>query len=1069
MGRKQSDEEIKWAVLTGFQKEFVERMRDGRECAWFWMHLSGVSRQRIAEEYRCSQRLVYDALQKTISRYNEEVKRYNEALSQGRAGQTPGKQTAAKPSAETGRAARNGTAAEQKQERYRPKKQNRQVYRKLKDKILKQFDKKFYLGDIRITDAEYEELLEYARFRIRGATSNSLPLKDDPILAVALVQIGIRRYDGNYWTNALKGELHASNTQPMQRFLGESFIQTLKRHGKYILKESERVHSILFHAFVTDFYSKGLFELLFQYYSKDLERDINRNDKLQMQALMETLRLTSEGNEEESEAFTEQFTGRGSRAYKLRLHTLQAISANPAHSSMRLRHILRLMDKAFWRGSVPQKPVSRLTVLFKDWLRDSPSFNEEYRLYQSGEIRNRGKKHFSSPYLFADIRNTRFSLVLPPQIVRPEDAENLSWRYWIADELLEVPVEAYQVLTGFKTEELRLPVPTDRLFSRVRCQLCADDEPVRSFPELPETDLRLFDMEGDYADRLFKIPMCAYTGLDYQLKSPALTDRVPLGALTRWELEFANGDVLILPDGKSMVAGERYGDGLTLRGVVDNAALSGHEEDRLPVYERVPDLMLTLPREKIPGTVLDVNGTRHQLSECERDEFDALDSRGARAFLISLRQFLELRDTAENHIILDVPGAIYAKPYSFVLISGFRAVFDGAPYVFAERGVVLFPDGLEVRSPGSGMTPLRDENGFRFPLSPETRTLPIRVRDRLDLELTVPLFLWSFDREHWSAEPMGDVWHTELLSNRAIYCLSPDPRVEFSMDDDYDGDDEAEQRALLCEKREGFLTLDLTRFRSWITRDRPAYRITMRMARRDYDFATVFARSYVTFCDLSADYESDQLLCTAEFIGKSDYYVDVTHLPSKTRVAEKLRITDDACTIEAQPRNGEYLVELFETETEDDYFEELSYYPIHSFRKTLFNRNDLSGNHLRVLSFRPMSHSQIHPRLASPLWVRELKKSGPLTYEGRAVGAEWNELPVRVVFPSQTELRYFHLYFMDEEVCTAFLFDADTKRLVTYEEPGLLYSVRYRRYAPLFDDEYLFYGSLEKELAADET
>lgn len=100
---------------------------------------------------------------------------------------------------------------------------------------------------------EYAELLEYVRVQLRNVTASSSALGDAPILAVAMVQIGIRCYNGNYWGNALKQELKMENSQVYQRFLGESFIQTLKKHNKYILDESEKVQTILFHSFVTDY------------------------------------------------------------------------------------------------------------------------------------------------------------------------------------------------------------------------------------------------------------------------------------------------------------------------------------------------------------------------------------------------------------------------------------------------------------------------------------------------------------------------------------------------------------------------------------------------------------------------------------------------------------------------------------------------------------------------------------------------------------------------------------------------------------------------------------------------
>ena len=563
-------------------------MEDGPGRTWLWMYFSGFSVEDIAAEYSCSKTRVFVSLKTNIEKYNQFFRKEKEKEAVQKAAQVRAKQETPRQALrnqDEGKASRKQPAS--RPAVYRPKKQSQRIYSKLRKRIDAQFDKKFYIGDITVSQEEYDELLEYVRAQLRNVTASSSALGDAPILAVALVQIGIRCYNGNFWGNAIKQELKLENTQAYQRFLGDSFILTLKKHNKFILDETEKVQTILFHSFVTDYYSKGLFELLFQYYAKDLERDINRNDKYQMQALMETIQLRAAMSEEESEAFTGQFTGRGSRAYKLRQHTLQAITANPTHSSMRLRRILRLMDKAFWKDSVPQKPVSRLTKLFKEWLKESPSFNSEYKLYKSGVIRNRGKKHFSSPYLFADIKNTSFTLVLPPQIVRQDQTDGLNWCVTVDGKAFSTPTSTYPVLTGFKTEEVRLPIPSDLLFSEINCSLQADNMLTRSFPALSQSNVRMFDMEGDYAARIFKIPMCVYTRNDFTVKSPALLDVVRLGMLTRWDLEFVEGDVLIFSDGKSLVAGERYIDGLTKRGIVCEAVHRDNDGENVAVYSRI--------------------------------------------------------------------------------------------------------------------------------------------------------------------------------------------------------------------------------------------------------------------------------------------------------------------------------------------------------------------------------------------------------------------------------------------------------------------------------------------------
>ena len=1075
MAENEKRTSLQWARLDSYKKRFIESMEDKLARTWLWMYFSGLSVDEIASEYSCPKTRVFVSLKTNIEKYNqffrdEREKEKASAAAAAHPKETKNRQPVSKQEESNRRNAEGHHLSSPTT--YRPKKQAQRIYTKIRKRIEAQFDKKFYIGDIPVSQEEYGELLEYTRCQLRNVTFSSFPLNDAPILAVALVQIGIRCYNGNYWGNALKQELKMENTQVYQRFLGDSFIRTLKKHGKVVLDESERVQSILFHSFVTDYYSKGLFELLFQYYAKDLERDIYRNDKMQMQALMDTLQLRASMSEEESEEFTDQFTGRGSRAYKLRQHTLQAIAANPAHSSMRLRRILCLMDKAFWKDSVPQKPVSRLTILFKEWLKESPSFTNEYKLYKSGVIRNRGKKHFSSPYLFADIQNTSFSLVLPPQIVRQEQTLGLSWHVTIAGKTFDTPASTYPVLTGFKTEELRLPIPKELLFDKIDCSLCNNNTLTRVFPPLPMANARMFDMEGDYASRIFKIPMCVYTRNDLSVKSPALLDVFRLGGLTRWDLEFVEGDVVIFSNGKSLVAGERYVDGLTKRGVVGEAVHRSNDGGDVVVYNRVPDLLLTLSKEKAVGTVLDINGSRYRLRDCQNDEFEAGDSRGIRAFLIPLNQFRECRENAENRVILDVPGSTYAKEYQFVYVHGLKAKFEGAPYVFEERGTLVFPENISVACTNPNAERLHGENGFQFLLSQELRTIPIQINNSITVDFEVPMFLWSSDETEWKTEAMGDIWHSDFKALRKLYFHSPNDRLEFSMDDDYDdSDDQSEQHVVSCDKRsDGVFVLDLTRFHTWITRDKIAHGITMRLGAGNYDFARVYARSFVNSCYVSADYQTGQLTCSGEFIGRSDYYVDITHLQTGIKIVEKGHITDGEFKLTTRLRNGDYQVDYFEPEEdEDDFFDEVSYLPINSFKKHLINHNDLSGNHIKMLSYRPRMHSLIHTRFAHPLWITKLEYLEPRTYEGHMKTPGGEELLVKVVFENSKDLRYFELYFWDEydETFVEFMFDNQEKTIVREEEPGLRPSVRYRRYKVLFDSDYMFYGSVEERIEAD--
>ena len=72
---------------------------------------------------------------------------------------------------------------------------------KLIKRINREFDKKKLIGDILIDDREYSLLVEYFRKRYQYLINSYTHIVIDPILATVLVQIGIKRYDSDYWGN----------------------------------------------------------------------------------------------------------------------------------------------------------------------------------------------------------------------------------------------------------------------------------------------------------------------------------------------------------------------------------------------------------------------------------------------------------------------------------------------------------------------------------------------------------------------------------------------------------------------------------------------------------------------------------------------------------------------------------------------------------------------------------------------------------------------------------------------------------------------------------------------------
>ena len=934
-------------------------------------------------------------------------------------------------------------------------------FNRLQKRIKEQFDRKSFLGDIIVSDDEYFLLLADTKKVLISMERNQKAFKNRPMLAVTLVQIGVRNYNGNYWPH-VDTAFHVKLNQRQRQMLSDTFMSTLRLHKKYTAPSGGgSVQTILLHGFVSNYYSKGLFEMLFQYYTKDLERNIYRNTTEQMQALMDTLIEKAEEDESSSNAFMDQFMDSSSRAYRLRKHTLQAISAFPSHSRARLRRLLRLIDRAFWKNSVPKNPVSRLTILFKEWVNDSKAYREEYRLYQLGEIRNRGKKHFSMPYLFADIADCRFLLKLPSQLVPEKAARDLDWEITTNSRNFRLSPDSYPALTGYKTEDMKCSITSKELFGKIRCKLISGDIQIRRFADIPANEVRFFDMEGDYAPRLFKIPMCAYTCSSGGFDSPALLDKLCYGEITRWDFEFQAGDPLILPDGSGMIVGENYIDGFTPRGKVRDAFYTGPDGDRVPVYSILPELLLTIPEHSLKGTVLYVDDRRYALRDCRSKEFEQKDSKGVCAVSVPFAQFGRCVLDGLHTAILDIPGANFDRKYSFLYVAGFNVSFDGAPYIFEERGTVIFPDHIHVTS---DCEKIYGENGFQFELNANEPVLKIMVQRSIPLDITIPMLSWSLDQENWHLAPIGEIWHTEFFEMQKIYLRSPCRKVSVLTDTDIPDDDDAEERMVNADSSGDFLVLDMTRFKSWLTRDTMRNEITLRADKHDYPFAIVYTRSIAGPLNVTADYDTDSLICHINILGKSEYFIDIVHLDSGTVLADKVPIQNEGkFVLHSRLLSGHYKFTLYEADEDDSGFDDIIYNPIHTEQKELINKNNFSNKVLEICRIQPLDRPRFHVSFSHEYIVPELQKIGRSTYYGQLlIDRKESAFQLEIIFPDLEDPSFFNLTFWhDEEECNVpFLYDCGTKQLVKDELPGLRPSEKYRRYREIDEPEYVYCGAI---------
>lgn len=338
---------------------------------------------------------------------------------------------------------------------YKMQKQVLTPFARLKRRVLRELPKKKLIGDIVISAKEYSLLMEYLK-NVYSAISRGSSIESvDPVLAVTLVQVGVTHYNANYWSHLAKEVgLHSIPLNHRGTF-ATCFIDTLRAYEKAIVGVNQFVKNVLLHGFVSDYFADDLFNFLFAFYRLDLERDITRLNAEMMSSLMSVM-------------VRDDNTG---RTYMLVKQTAEAIVANPIGSKIRIRRLLRLVDRRFWEGIVPADSVNRLSRRFVKWQDSSTEFKIEYSKYHGGSNTGSRSRNFSSPYLECDIAKNCFRLILPAQLIKFEQDRDVYWRVSCGGNTQCINTNLYQGVTGNKTGDTFVDIDAQFLFQEIETEL----------------------------------------------------------------------------------------------------------------------------------------------------------------------------------------------------------------------------------------------------------------------------------------------------------------------------------------------------------------------------------------------------------------------------------------------------------------------------------------------------------------------------------------------------------------------------------------------------------------------
>lgn len=910
-------------------------------------------------------------------------------------------------------------------------------YSRLKTRVIREFGRKKLVGDIIVDDEEYELLVEYMRL-FYVAVNHGKPYDCDRMVAVALVQIGIRFYDGSYWNHVAKALGFDVLSFTDQKRLGELAIDTLRNYGRQVPDDADNVRAILSHGFVSKYYADNLFDFLYAYYSIDLQKDLQNNDKKAMAALLEAIQRND--NRE--------------RTYKLRAMTSYSVSINPNGARPRIRWLLKMIDAWNWQEPFAAGSENRLVHYFNRWAEKKERPDSSVQ----GRSPSHGNRQYSSPtlHLKRSREGTSFTILLPPQLVRAKG--DAAWYCEIGEMSREVITEALsEAVTGYLTDRIVLDVPKDLLFEKMSFTLVCEKQkkPFR----IDRTAVRFFDEEGVGVsfDRLNVGHYDVFSREKEAVSTSGdLLEQYHSGEFWYSFIELEEGNNIALSDGSGKLIGSKTEIGLQKHGMVEGVSCVFGEGQTSVVYSHAPAVLIQIPQEAFAGTAVVLNGKKKRLSDIPRlIHFDPQDGSGKTDYYFVTTAICQKGGIYD--LSFDVPNDRSVRRYIFALVPALEFSFVDSPYFFAPSGAIRIKaeTELEIADEGVSVETDKDELICSFTITPRREALSVKA-PALDLTLSIPIPQFSYrfsDDGEWQTGEPKDVWYSHFPV--MLFLRLPADHVYLRLDTM----EPEEARVYHKTISSRTVACDLTPFLSYL--DRKIEKNTLFISldnENELPFLTVVTQSHVLRSQIvfSEDHREITLIC--DVMGGAEYYADV--LFGDNVLAERIPIgtADDRPLIHCDPRSGVYKLKIFEFDDSDPFadYTQLG----EDISVTIFDVHDLTGMEARIHAVRIVDNYRNvneyrFDEIRHPLIVTQLSpcEDEADTYLGMLQDrGEENVpgIPVRFTLLNSDLMNRAKIEYMeDKDSFISLMRDNREKTLVSNEPPDLPKDIARIRYVTL--------------------
>lgn len=908
---------------------------------------------------------------------------------------------------------------------------------KFEKRVQKEFKTKLLVGDIYVNEIEYVYLIEYFKNNcdILQYDANRKP---DRIFSLALVQIGIHDYDGNYWEHLDKIVGYPVVGEHRKR-ISELFYKTLYIYEKPIIDKNEFVKNVLMHGFVSNHYCKNLFDFLYKFYSIDIERN------LKWESFGDALNILIDSIKEESHLDENNTTN---REYMLVKQTIQAMRFLSKKSiRMRFKWLLKYLDAITFNEEVKSNSKSRLINQMINWSNTSQSktkIDKEYKNQNNGSYRN------EIPYIKYKESNDTFTLYIPSQRYVIRRNNDLKIFLNVGDERKELPIGLNEFSTIIKTIDYKVVLKYEYLFKDISLDVYAGEKFLK-IQILTGSQIVFFNQEfisnkiNDNKQSVHFGVNNALTNNETRVSSSMSTDYIRFHGGRLYTFNFSTNDYLFIDSTQLYTPSQKY-----IEGINNSHKLNFIKCNNLNIYNKIPIIFIKSQKEKLSGLkyIVNENVNRRDESIIILDSFEI--SNQEIQIVLNLENNRNI-ETGENKILIDFPG-LKAREYRFIYLPDLTFEFVNEPFIFTSEGYIDFIGNKNIYSQyesknGLYKFEINNQKNYEFFYNVDNQILKLNVEP--------PIFeIIDINDEQIEMKPFGDKWHKHFDYSKILrfynyfeVIINKNNNMRIKPDRDSDG----------------YYQCDLSKLKSWFYDiDETSCTVNIEIGNKYYDLARVFLRIEILgFSSLEFNEDKKEIEAEFEKIGDDNLYLSIKNLNSDFAICEKSELVSNKISIHSEGEAGIYEIEFF---IKSGGFSR-NFVSIYKIKRELIT-NNFVGIKFKLVShyfdkFRFQVHKyaestnlRIESKISNNEYIAELFTSFYDETAKKFIKENLCKVLIRIIDFNKYYRSEIMLLDEDEDDPLPLLYDKQLKRLVVDEDHTLDSKTRYSRYS--FLDEVTF-------------